>query len=98
MILAPLTRGGNYPFRRLCQDFGMKISIGEMVFARNLLRGDPIERARLRKPLTNQDELFGVLPTMLKKVLPPCVWHKKQVAGADFVDMNTGCPLYEATR
>lgn len=31
MILAPLTRGGNLPFRRLCADFGMDVSLSEMI-------------------------------------------------------------------
>ncbi len=34
MILAPLTKGGNLPFRRLCADFGCEVSVGEMIFAR----------------------------------------------------------------
>lgn len=33
MILAPLTRGGNLPFRRLCADYGCEAAMGEMVFA-----------------------------------------------------------------
>jgi hypothetical protein len=58
MILAPLTRGGNLPFRRLCADFGMRVGVGEMVFARMLLNGDPKERARLRRAAN--EGLFGV--------------------------------------
>ena len=38
MILAPLTRGGNLPFRRLCADFGADVLWGEMAFAREMLR------------------------------------------------------------
>ena len=41
MILAPLTKGGNLPFRRLCADFGMEVSLSEMVYARSLLKGSP---------------------------------------------------------
>ena len=46
MVLAPLTRGGNLPFRRLCADHGMRVGVGEMVFARNLLKGDRMEAGR----------------------------------------------------
>jgi hypothetical protein len=42
LILAPLTRGGNLPFRRLCADFGGEdiATMSEMGFARHLLNGD----------------------------------------------------------
>ena len=58
MILAPLTRGGNLPFRRLCGDFGMEASVGEMVFARYLIAGDRVEKARLRR--AENEQFFGV--------------------------------------
>ena len=63
MILAPLTRGGNLPFRRLCADFGMNVSVSEMVYAKFLLQGDRIEQARLRRWLPqyhNDDDDDGM--------------------------------------
>ena len=54
MILAPLTRGGNLPFRRLCADFGMEVSLSEMIYARSLLKGDSVEQARLRRASNEQ--------------------------------------------
>ena len=48
-ILAPLTKGGNLPFRRLCADFGAEATMSEMSFARHLLRGAPQEKALLRR-------------------------------------------------
>ena len=39
-------RGGNLPFRRLCAAYGMEVSMGEMVFVRHLLKGDPQGRGR----------------------------------------------------
>lgn len=56
-ILAPLTRGGNVPFRRLCADFGAEATMSEMSFARFLLKGDPLEKARLRK--ADNEHCFG---------------------------------------
>ena len=58
-ILAPLTRGGNLPFRVLCAELYRELggptaahtplpTVSEMVYARFLLKGDPTERARMR--------------------------------------------------
>lgn len=56
-ILAPLTRGGNVPFRRLCAAFGAEVTMSEMSFARMLLKGDVVEKARLRK--ADNEHCFG---------------------------------------
>lgn len=59
-ILAPLTRGGSLPFRRLAVAHGATATMGEMIFARTLIkrkRGDTTERARLRRA---SGEPFGV--------------------------------------
>ena len=58
LILAPLTRGGNLPFRRLCSDFGMEASVSEMVYSRFLVKGDRVEATRLRRP--DNEKYFGV--------------------------------------
>ena len=58
-ILAPLTRGGNVPFRRLCADFGAEATMSEMCFARMLLKGEPVEKSRLRK--AENEQCFGEL-------------------------------------
>jgi len=96
MILAPLTRGGNLPFRRLCADFGMEVSLGEMIYARNLIKRDRIEQARLRR--SPSEPIFGV--QMATNQIDEGVRAMKlaQDAGADFVDLNCGCPIYAATR
>ena len=101
MILAPLTRGGNYPFRRLCQeDFGCRVVYSEMIFARPLLKGDPVERARLRRvESSSSSALFGVqIATNNAAEGAAAMALAQQEGKADFVDLNTGCPLYEATR
>mmetsp|Transcript_18554 Transcript_18554/g.27163 ORF Transcript_18554/g.27163 Transcript_18554/m.27163 type:complete len:474 (+) Transcript_18554:38-1459(+) len=96
MILAPLTRGGNLPFRRLCADFGMEVSLSEMVYSRSLLKGDRIERARLRS--APNEQIFGVQIATNQIDEGVNAIALAAEAGADFVDLNCGCPIYEATR
>lgn len=38
LVLAPLTKGGNKPFRQLCCDFGCEATMSEMAFARQLIK------------------------------------------------------------
>jgi len=95
MILAPLTRGGNLPFRRLCTDFGLHTSLGEMIYARSLLRGDSVEQARLRR---SNEKVYGVQFATNNISEGIDAVRKAQKAGADFCDLNCGCPIYEATR
>ena len=90
MILAPLTRGGNLPFRRLCADFGCDVSVGEMVFARNLLKGDRIEKARLRR--SANEKVFGV--QMATNEVEEGISAATVAAeyGADWIDLNCAVP------
>mmetsp|Transcript_20251 Transcript_20251/g.42432 ORF Transcript_20251/g.42432 Transcript_20251/m.42432 type:complete len:448 (-) Transcript_20251:24-1367(-) len=96
MILAPLTRAGNLPFRRLCCDFGCKVSMGEMVYARHLLQGDPVEKARLRR--APNEGTFGVQIATNNVEEGVAAMKIAKEEGADFVDINCGCPIFEATR
>ena len=96
MILAPLTRGGNLPFRRLCADFGMEVSLSEMIYARSLLKGDAVELARLRR--ASNERTLGV-QFATNNVEEGCrAIDMAAEAGADFCDLNCGCPIFEATR
>ncbi len=57
LILAPLTKYGNLPFRRLCLDLGANVTMGEMMFARMLLKRNRQEKARLRQ--AENEHIFG---------------------------------------
>ena len=96
MLLAPLTRGGNLPFRRLCADFGCEVAMGEMVFARYLIKGDRKESARLRR--APNEGFFGVQIATNNVEEGVDAAKLAAEAGAHFVDLNCGCPIYEATR
>lgn len=96
LILAPLTRGGNLPFRRLCADFGMEVSYSEMVYSRFLVKGDRVEATRMRRP--ENERYFGVQIATNQVDEGVKAIQMAHEAGADFVDLNCGCPIYEATR
>lgn len=102
MILAPLTRGGNLPYRRLCADLGCDISMSEMVYARSLLKGCPVERARLRR--ADNEKCFGVQIATNNveegvAAMQMIQQHAhKYNSPVDFIDLNCGCPIHEATR
>jgi tRNA-dihydrouridine synthase 3 len=96
VVLAPLTVGGNLPFRRLCVELGASVTVGEMAVVRKLLRGSSSEFALLR---SHPDEpFFGV---QLADNKPDSLAEGARLAesrGARFVDLNCGCPIHEITR
>merc|ERR1712091_657355 len=56
-ILAPLTRASTPPFRALCVAHGCEATMGEMIFAKYLRKGDRREKARLQRH--DSEPLFG---------------------------------------
>lgn len=95
-ILAPLTRGNNLPFRRLCAEFGAEVTMSEMGFARHLLKGKARERAILRKAAN--ERMYGV--QIATNAIDEGVAAGRMAAesGATWIDLNCGCPIHEATR
>jgi tRNA-dihydrouridine synthase 3 len=103
LILAPLTRGGNLPFRQLCADFGCDAAMGEMIFARSLVGrngsgkgASKAEKTRLRR--ASNEPLFGV--QIATNVISEGAAAAKLArdAGASWLDLNVGCPIHEASR
>ncbi len=91
VFLAPLTQGGNLPFRRLCVEFGAVTTCSEMALARAVVRGKRSEMALLRR--APEEPCFGV---QLAGRHPEELGRATVIAverGADFVDLNLGCPI-----
>ena len=68
-------------------------TVSEMVFARFLLRRNPVEKARLRRHPS--EKLFGV---QLRDEPNRRRSQRRRLAaeaGADFIDLNCGCPIHE---
>ena len=61
LILAPLTKGGHVPFRRLCESYGADITVSEMAYAFKLVKGDRRERAYIASSPLRYD--LRTLPT-----------------------------------
>ncbi|MFI5006714.1 MAG: tRNA-dihydrouridine synthase family protein [Solirubrobacterales bacterium] len=94
--LAPLTFGGNLPFRRLCVELGAEVTVGEMAVVYKLLRDKNSEFALLR---SHPDEpFFGA--QLAEKKLDALAEGARIAAsrGARFVDLNCGCPIDQITR
>jgi tRNA-dihydrouridine synthase 3 len=96
VVMAPMTKGSNLPYRRLCVELGARITISEMTLARRLKQKRNQEFALIRR---HADEpCFGVQLASLKP--DEAAWAAALVAarGADFVDLNVGCPIDYFTR
>jgi tRNA-dihydrouridine synthase 3 len=94
--LAPLTVGGNLPFRRLCLEQGAEVTVGEMAVVYRLLKERNREFALLR---SHPDEPF--FGAQLAERKPAALAEGARLAesrGARFVDLNCGCPIGEITR
>ncbi len=96
LILAPMTRITDHPFREICASMGAALLVTEMVSAEGLLRGSKPTRALL--PPTARSgpvavQLFGSSPEVLAQAARIC-----QEEGADLVDLNMGCPVPKVVR
>jgi tRNA-dihydrouridine synthase 3 len=96
VVLAPMTKGSNLPYRRLCVELGARITVSEMALARRLRQRRRSELALIRK--APEEPCFGV---QLAGTNPDeMAWAAAfvEARGADFVDLNLGCPIDHFTR
>jgi tRNA-dihydrouridine synthase 3 len=96
VVLAPMTRGGNLPYRRLCARLGATVTVGEMALARQLVRGSRSEHALIRR--APDEPCFGA---QLAGTKPDELAEAARIVasrGASFVDLNCGCPIDDMTR
>ncbi len=96
LVMAPMTRGGNLPYRRLCQSFGATVTMSEMAVVRSLQQRRRAEFALIQR--APDERCFGV--QLAGRTPDELRWGAELVAsrGADFVDLNLGCPIDEFTR
>src|SRR5687768_6631367 len=96
VFLAPLTKGGNLPFRRLCLAHGCTVTMGEMAYAYQVVRRSKSELALLRK---HPDEsCFGAQIAASKPADAIAAVNAAAERGAAWVDLNCGCPIHDVVK
>jgi tRNA-dihydrouridine synthase 3 len=91
LVMGPMTKGSNLPYRRLCVELGARVTMSEMAVARRLKQKRKSEFALIRR--FEGEPFFGV---QLASTSPEeLAWAAALVEsrGADFVDLNCGCPI-----
>ena len=96
VVLGPMTRGCNLPYRRLCVELGARVTVGEMALARRLRQKRRSEFALIRR--APDEPCFGVQLAGNKPDELGWAAALVEERGADFVDLNLGCPIDRFTR
>jgi tRNA-dihydrouridine synthase 3 len=96
LVLAPMTKGSNLPYRRLCVELGARVLVSELVVARRLKQRRKGEFALIRR--SPDEPCFGV--QLAGNQPDEMAWAAQLVEarGADFIDVNLGCPIDHFTR
>jgi tRNA-dihydrouridine synthase 3 len=94
--MAPMTRGTDLPFRRLATEWGAEVCFGEMAYAHKVVKRQRGEMALLRRH--PGERFFGVQLAGKRPEVMSEAARIAEDAGADFVDINLGCPIDDATR
>lgn len=96
VFLAPLTKGGNLPFRRLCLQLGCTVTMGEMAYAYQVRKRSKSELALLRK---HPDETcFGAQIAASRADDALVAGNAAAERGAAWVDLNCGCPIHDVVK
>jgi tRNA-dihydrouridine synthase 3 len=96
VVMAPMTKGSNLPYRRLCVELGARVLVSEMVVARRLKQRRGSEFALIRR--APEEPCFGVQLAGNKPEETAWAAALVESRGADFVDLNLGCPIDHFTR
>ncbi len=89
VALAPMAKGGNLPYRRLCREYGAERTCSEMILADKLVRGG--ERPLLRHHPS--EDAFGVQLAGKRPAIMADAVRLAEEHGARFIDLNFGCPI-----
>ncbi len=90
VLLAPMAAVTDLPFRTVCEEFGVGLTITEFLSAHALSSGDKKTTGKLTASLDGRQfgvQIFGREPEMMDKAAKMAV-----SIGASLVDINMGCP------
>jgi tRNA-dihydrouridine synthase 3 len=96
VVLGPMTKGCNLPYRRLCVELGARVTMSEMTVARRLKQKRRSEFALIRRAI--DEPCFGVQLAGSDPEEMGWAAALAEARGADFVDINLGCPIDHFTR
>jgi tRNA-dihydrouridine synthase 3 len=91
LVMAPMTKGSNLPYRQLCQELGARVTMSEMAVARRLKQKRRSEFALIRR--ASDERFFGVQLAGNKPEEMAWAAALVEARGADLVDVNLGCPI-----
>ena len=91
LVLAPMAGITDLPFRKICKRFGVGLMVSEMIASRAVDMGR--ERTERMAELGEDEhpasiQIAGAEPVFVTEAARWAVGH-----GADFVDINMGCPV-----
>lgn len=90
VLLAPMAAVTDLPFRTVCEEFGVGLTITEFLSAHALSAGDPKTTGKLTASLNGRKfgvQIFGREEEPMKRAAEMAV-----AIGASLVDINMGCP------
>lgn len=96
VVMGPMTKGSNLPYRRLCVELGASITMSEMTVARRLKQRRRGEFALIRR--APEEAFFGVQLAGTNPEEMGWAAALVEARGADWVDVNLGCPIDHFTR
>ncbi len=91
LLLGPMAGVTDWAFRTICAELGANITVTEMVSSRALVYKDKKSAALLRKNAGSicGAQIFGNDPEIMAQGAQLAL----QISGADFIDINMGCPM-----
>lgn len=94
--MGPMTKGSNLPYRQLAVELGARVLVSEMAVARRLKQKRRGEFALIRR--FEHEPCFAVQLAGNKPEEMAWAAALVEARGADFVDVNLGCPIDVFTR
>lgn len=90
-ILAPMAGYTDFAFRSVCRDYGVGLTVTEMVSSKALVMGNDLSRRMLYRQPNDKPafcQIFGHEPEVMAESV-----QIDEVAAYEGVDINMGCPV-----